>query len=160
MPPRSELELRVAASEKGTLQRELHPAPVNARSRLLRTNATAVIGWRLRVRAGRRSGLVYKRGKYMVRIGKARRWLSHARMQTIGRIPADAEAKSSFEAARSLRNLGKWSWRRYVPAQALRFSVRRTSPTGTKSRISGMMSHQGEEMSYVRIYHVTLWLIR
>lgn len=74
---------------------------------------------------------------------KARRGLSHARMQTIGRIPVDAtEAMSSVEAARSLRNLGKWSWRRYVPAQALRFSVRRTtSPTGTKSRSGGMMSH-------------------
>lgn len=148
MPPRSELELRVAASE-GTLQRELHPAPVNPRSRLLRTNAPAVIGWKLRVRAGRRSGLVYKRERCIERIDKARRWLSHARMQTIGRIAADAEAKSSFEAARSLRNLGKWSWRRYVLALALRLSVRRTSPTGTKSRISGMMSHQGEEMSYV-----------
>jgi hypothetical protein len=89
-----------------------------------------------------------------VRIEKARRRLSHARMQTIGRIPADAEAKSSFGAARSLRNLGKWSWRWYVPALALRFSVRRTSPTGTKSRISGMMSHQGKEKSYVSFYHV------
>lgn len=48
---------------------------------------------------------------------KARRGLSHARMQTIGRIPVDAaEAMSSVGAARSLRNLGKWSWRRYVPA--------------------------------------------
>lgn len=62
LPPRSELELRVAAREKGTLQRVLHPAPSNARSRLHRTNATAVIGWQLRVRAGRRSGLVYTRG--------------------------------------------------------------------------------------------------
>jgi len=73
---------------------------------------------------------------------KARRGLSHARMQTIGQIPVDAaEAMLSVGAARSLRNLGKWSWRRYVPALALRFSVRRTSPTGTKSRTGGMMSH-------------------
>lgn len=99
------MELRVAASEKGTLQ-QLHPAPLNARSRLLRTNATAVIGWKLRVRAGRHTGLVYEREKRMVRIDKARRRLSQPRMQTIGRFRADAEAKSSLEAARSLRNLG------------------------------------------------------
>lgn len=56
-------------------------------------------------------------------------------MQTIGRIPADAKAMSSLEAAKESQE----------PGEMERFSVRRTSSTGTESRISGMMSHQGKQ---------------